>query len=397
MRISTNQLFTQGINAMLDNQSRVARSQEQISTGLRMLQPSDDPVGAVRSVQLERAVERSEQFQRNAVQADSRLRLEESVISSTVTTLQRVHELAVQANNASQSNETRDIIAAEVREHLDSLLQYANSRDSNNRFLFAGFQEDVQPFSQSGGSFDYNGDDGQRELQIGPSRFLPTGDPGSAVFMSVREGNGSFATSASAANTGTGIIDGGNVVDPSAYDGDTYTISFTAPDTYEVLDSSATVVATGSYQSGDEISFQGVVVTITGEPATGDEFTVAPSAQSSIFAFVDALATSLETERSSPATRAAQTNEINSALANLDQSINHLVEVQTRVGSRLRALDQQTEINAGATLQFQETLSDIQNIDLAEAVSRFNQQLVSLQAAQQAFSQVQRLSLFNFI
>lgn len=397
MRISTSQLFRIGVTSILDNQSRLTRSQLEISSGRRILQPSDDPVGAVRSVGLSRAVERTQQYQRNIDQAEGRLRLEESTLANAIGTLQRVNELALQANNAGQTNETRRMIAAEVREQLESLLQYANTTDSNGRYLFSGFKEETVAFSRSGDSFVYNGDDGQRQFQIGPSRLLSAGDPGSAVFAGIRDGNGTFSTAANSANTGIGIIDGGEVTDPTQYDGDTYTIRFTAPDSYEVLDSGGAAVTTGGFSPGDAVAFRGVTVTISGQPAAGDEFTVAPSRQRDVLGMVQELVTALEDTRTSPAQRSAQTSEINSVLSNLQRSLDHLVEFRSSAGARLRTLEQQADINEGAGVQFQETLSSIRDADITESISRFNQQLLSLQAAQQTFRQVQGLSLFNFL
>lgn len=66
-------------------------------------------------------------------------------------------------------------------------------------------------------------------------------------------------------------------------------------------------------------------------------------------------------------------------------------------GARLNALDNQAEINADYQLQLQTTLSEVQDLDYAEAISRFELQLVALQAAQQSFSRISGLSLFNFL
>ena len=122
MRISTSQMYTNSVTSMLNQQSKLAATQQQLSTGKRILTPSDDPVGAVRSLELSRAQEQTEQYMRNSELLDSRLRLEESVVGSSIDVVQRIRELTVQANNDSQSNESRLSIASELRQQLDNLL-----------------------------------------------------------------------------------------------------------------------------------------------------------------------------------------------------------------------------------------------------------------------------------
>ena len=185
MRISSSQIYANSVTSMLNQQSKLAATQQQLSTGQRILSPSDDPVGTVRSLELNRAQDQTEQYLRNADLLDSRLRLEESVVDSSIDVVQRIRELSIQANNDSQSNESRLSIASELRQQLDNLLSYANTKDSSGHFIFAGYQEESTPFSKSASGYSYNGDDGQRELQIGPSRRMADGDPGSEVFMPV--------------------------------------------------------------------------------------------------------------------------------------------------------------------------------------------------------------------
>jgi flagellar hook-associated protein 3 FlgL len=63
----------------------------------------------------------------------------------------------------------------------------------------------------------------------------------------------------------------------------------------------------------------------------------------------------------------------------------------------LRALDQETSLNEGFTVQLTETLAEIRDLDYAEALSLLSQQLFGLEAAQQTFARVQGLSLFRFL
>src|SRR3569833_1833272 len=137
------------------------------------------------------------------------------------------------------------------------MLNIANTQDSNGVFLFAGFCAGAKPFTQTNAGFNYAGDQGQRLLQIGPTRLIAVSDSGTDVFQSIRNGNGTFVTSHNNANTGTGIIDPGSVVNAAAWVRDTYSLTFTTPTTYEVRDSSNVLVTSGAYQADAAISFNG--------------------------------------------------------------------------------------------------------------------------------------------
>lgn len=395
MRISSSQMYS--VTSMLNQQAKLAETQLQLSTGSRILSPSDDPVGAVRSLELNRAQDQTEQYLRNADLLDSRLRLEESVVDSSIDVVQRIHELTIQANNDSQSNETRQSIATELRQQLDNLLSLANTNDSDGRFIFSGYQEETTPFTKTENGYVYNGDDGQRELQIGPSRRMADGDSGSEVFMNIKNGNGQFLASASSANTGSGVIDAGNVTDIQAYDRDSVTIRFSTGSQYDILDESGAVIDSGAYLSGGDITVGGMTVSIDGDPASGDEFSLAPSQRQDLFSMVENLATSLETPRTTTGERSALHNEINTALSGFDQALDHLIEIQSDIGARMSSLERQIDINEGASLQISENLSVVNDLDYAEAISRFSQQQTALQAAQQAFAKTQGLSLFNYL
>lgn len=186
MRISTVQFETQSINQILDQQAQVSKTQEQLSTGRRILTPADDPSGAAVSLNLAQQISTTQQYQRNADAAKARLGVEENSLSSVVNLLQRVRDLAVQANNGSQNAADRKAAASEVSQLLDTMKSLANTQDANGEYIFAGFKTGQQPFStNSSGTVSYSGDQGQRQLQIGPSRSVPVGDSGSNVFMNI--------------------------------------------------------------------------------------------------------------------------------------------------------------------------------------------------------------------
>jgi flagellar hook-associated protein 3 FlgL len=257
MRISTAEIFGNGINAIQRQQGQLTRTQEQLATGRRILSPSEDPGGAVQALKLRERVAAVEQYSRNATLATNRLETQESVLTQMGESLQRARELTVQAANASQTAESRAAIALELREISAGLLDSANTSDASGEYLFAGYRSGSRPFVRGpGAGVDYLGDGGQRRVAISPDRNVAVGDSGQA-WMSIPRGNGVYTVTASVGNTGTGQVRGTEVFDPSAIDGGAYTLEFTAPDAWRMLDAGGSEVAVGSYAPGQSIDFQG--------------------------------------------------------------------------------------------------------------------------------------------
>src|SRR5690606_21085724 len=397
MRISTAQIFKNGLTAIHDRQIDLSRTQQQLATGKRLLTPADDPAASAQALKLRERIASIEQYERNAEQAATRLGQEEAVLVAIGDSLNRVRELAVQGANATQTPESRLAIARELRQILVGLLDAANSRAANGEYLFAGHRSANQPFLVGpDGRVEYAGDDGQREIELAPGRRVAVGDSGSA-FMTIPRGNGVFVVTPDAANTGTGRVIDAEVVDRSQLTGEPYTIVMTAPDAYEVLDGDGNVVATGAYAAGQSIDIGGMRVVLDGEPAAGDSFRIEPGATTSIFAIVDELAEALEADVSTPGERALLTHRATSALLDIDQAIDRVLELRTNVGARLNMIDSQTDVNADQTLDLTGALSRVEDLDYAEALSRYGLQLAALQAAQQTYAQVSRLSLFDWL
>jgi flagellar hook-associated protein 3 FlgL len=186
MRISTAQLFQQRVTAMQNQQADLARTELQLSSGKRLVSPSDDPAASLRNLQLLDHQTQNEQYIKNIDSARGRLELEEGALASGVDLLQRVRELAVSALNATLAPGDLQAIEVEARSLLDGLVAVANSRNVNGEFLFAGYQVNAAPFADNGtGTIVYNGDQGQQQLQIGATRQLAVADNGADVFLGV--------------------------------------------------------------------------------------------------------------------------------------------------------------------------------------------------------------------
>ncbi|MDJ0701491.1 MAG: flagellar hook-associated protein FlgL [Woeseiaceae bacterium] len=396
MRVSTQGMFMQGLTMMQRLQTALDYTQRQISSGRSILKPSDDPIASARALEIRESLSRLGQFDRNANLAENRLAQEEEALGTVNNVLQRVRELALQANSGTQSDETRKLIAIEMRQQLDHLMQVANQKDGNGRYLFSGNLEDTEPVTRAGSTFSYNGDQGQRFIQVGENTRIADGDSGADVFFRIRAGNGVFTAAPAATNAGTGVLGPGSLVNPSAWDQGAYEVRFVDQSNYEVTDASATLVTSGTFTPGDTLAFAGIEFAISGQPAAGDTFDVAPSAYKDVFTTIDELANSIETNALGDAQTAALNNGINAGLLGLDQAIGNVLEVRTKVGSRLAVIETQVDNNASFSLSFESTLADIEDLDYAEALSRLSLQASTLEAAQKSFVRTQTLSLFNY-
>jgi len=397
MRVSTFGAFQNGLNLMQRLQSALDHTQRQISSGRRILTPSDDPIASSRALEMRESIGRLEQFDRNANIATNRLAQEEVALKSANDVLQRVRELGLQANNATQGTESRAQIAVELDELLNQLVEIANQQDGNGSYLFAGTLEGSEPVSTNSGVFSYRGDQGQRFIQIGEGRQVADGDSGADVFFAIRDGNGIFRNDFEPSNTGSGVLGAGNVTDPAAWIPDQYTIRFIDQTNYEVLDSAAGVVSTGTFQPGDTVAFLGAAVTIDGQPEAGDQFYIESSRNRDVFSTVQELAQAVRISASDDASRAALNNGINAALQDIDQAIGNILDVRTQVGSRLSAIENQVDNNGAQVLNYRETLAGLEDLDYAEALSQLSIEVTTLEAAQQSFIRTQSLSLFNYL
>ncbi|MBL8200114.1 MAG: flagellar hook-associated protein FlgL [Chromatiales bacterium] len=395
MRIASNVYQLQWLASIQRQQAELAAIQDQVSSGKRISTAADDPAGAAQGLLLQQGLDRLGNFASNAETARRRLALEEGSLSQATDALNRVRELAIQAATGTQTQESRRAIAAEARELLTGLMNTANGQDGEGRYLFAGNLVQTRPFILSG-NVQYAGDTGVRFQRVADARTVQEGDPGSAVFMQIPNGNGAYSIAANSGNTGTASWSSATVANGSPFVPGTYTLAFTSATGWEAR-SAGVVVASGSYAPGETITFQGASIEFQGTPAAGDQFTVASSRFQDVFRTVQDFIGTLGTNTSNAAGRATFQNQINANLQNLDQALQHVSNFRSQVGARLATIDQQLDNNADVALELKSSLSRIQDLDYASAISKLEQRLTSLEAAQKAYARTQSFSLFDVL
>ena len=152
-----------------------------------------------------------------------------------------------------------------------------------------------------------------------------------------------------------------------------------------------------AYTSGAPIVVAGMQTSITGAPANGDAFTLAPSTSQSVFATLSKIVAALNAPVSTPADSARLANDLNAALTDVDQSLDHMLSARADVGARLRELDSLSAGNADRKLQYEQSHSRLIDLDYNQALSDFAKQQLALEAAQKSFLKVSGLGLFDYL
>jgi flagellar hook-associated protein 3 FlgL len=309
MRVSTSMIYDQGTANLNRQTAAFLKVQNQLATGRRMINPSDDPVAAARALEVTQSRDMNSQFLDNQNAARDALRTTEISLTSLGDLLQNVRESAIRAGNGSLDDSQRGMIATELRQQFSQLLSIANARDANGEFMFAGFGLAAGETQAYEGSVEAgvtaNGDQGQRKLQVSAARQLTISNSGFEVFENVdRVGGG----------------------------------------------------------------------------------------KQSVFDTVRNLITALETPGASTTGAALPV-----ALGNIDQALDNALRVRADVGARSAELDALENAGTALDVQYQSTLSVLQDLDYNVAITNSAKLQTALTAAQKTFMQASQLSLFNYL
>jgi flagellar hook-associated protein 3 FlgL len=397
MRVTQGLEQSQFLAAIGTLESNLSQTQNQITSNQSFTTASGNPTAAGAVNNYNQALTQSQQYVTNSNSAQTNLHTEDGALSQVQNQLQTLRDLALEANSGTLTNTNRTAIATQALQIQNSLLSLANTQNGNGEFIFGGFASQTQPFSASATGATYNGDQGGRQVQIAAGQFVADGDNGNAVFNQIKTGNGTFAVTAAPANTGGGIIGATTVSDPTAFVGGPFSINFTSPGNFTVTNAANVQVSAGAYTDGQTIAFSGVQITLSGKPAAGDAFSVAPSSNQSLFTTVQNLVTSLQGGVTTAASATSLNNSIANSINNIDQALAQVSNVRATIGGRLNSITTQQSVATSQQLQLKTTISSLQGLNVAAAITTLDQQNTTLSAALQAFSITQGLSLFKFL
>ncbi|MFD2168126.1 flagellar hook-associated protein FlgL [Thalassotalea euphylliae] len=408
MRVSTAQFYFQNSLQLSNKQTDVNDQIEYIASGKRVLTAKDDAVAFGTLVGYKDELAAIEKYQRNITQAENRNSLVDTSFANAERLLQDIKQKFIQANNGTLSDADLESLGALIQDGQEQLLDIANIKDETGGYIFAGFAIDVQPFSlQPDNTVNYNGDSGERELQIAKNILVGTNIPGDKAFEDVPNVIGDFSPVYNTNNSGISVTSA-KITSPGLYDDSVgpppayqpdfqFNFGPTAQD-LNVTDADGDVLyTTAAYVPGQIVPLaNGVEVQISGNPLPGDSFDITPEEDISVFQTLKEAIDWVNTGNN-PANPLQHEVDYGEILEQIDAALNHMTSQRTEAGTRLSLIENQDNNHQDTVLYLEQGRSNIEDLDFAKAIAEFEQSQVALQAAQQTFVQVKDLSLFNYI
>lgn len=400
MRLSTSMIYGNAVNAMQNQTTGLLHTQQQIATGRRFVNPSDDPAAAAQSLQVTQAKQMTTQQSANQGSAKSTLSMLDSQLQGVTDLIQYVQQRVVQAGNGALNASDLKSMATDIKAQFQEMFGLANATDGLGQHLFSGNMGGTQPFvGDLTSGVSYQGDQGTRALQVSSSRQMPVSEPGDSLFM----GNPYVTVAGAAGNSGSVTIGASGIDVAGALTGHAYQIQVSSAGTYSVIDNtlptSSNVVSSGTFTSGAPIQFDGVNITLSGSaPAAGTDSFDITTGTPGIFDALRNFVNTLENPGTGdPAAHSTFAAQISAVAAGLTGALDSVLNVRATTGSRMNELDGLSTMTSDLDNQYSSILSDLQDTDYSQAVSLLSQQQIGLQAAQKSFLQVSGLSLFNYM
>lgn len=308
MRVSSVTMYEQSISSMNRQQNDFLKVSQQIASGRRVVNPSDDPQAASRAVGVDQARAVTQQFADSRVSARNSLSQTESVLNSVSDAITSAKTLIIQGQNDTLSDPDRQSIASELRGIYETVFGQANATDGNGHYIFGGYKDDAPPFEKQADGVAYVGDGNTREQRIDASRLMAVGENGESIFQGT-----------------AGDVDEDN------------------KDLFKTFEKALDVLEN---PLDDAETLHGIL----------DE-----------------------------------------AMREFDNSLDNVLTRRASVGARLNELDVVDSVGGNRMLNYEQTLSDLVDLDYAEAIGDYSLRQVGLQASQKAFADMKGMSLFNYL
>ena len=504
-RIGTANYFSRNLANLQIRQSGLDRAQLELSTGKKVIRPSDDPTGANAMIRLRQEIQISDRYMASQDSAERFNMMAESTVASMTDSIFRAEQLMLQSINGTMDVNSLTAIKGELEQILVQMKGLANTTNANGDYIFSGFQTSTQTYEEDDfGYMQYQGDEGQREVLIASGFKVKVNDTASSFLDSVPSTSGTYTASANAANLSASQISMGFVVRQEEHDNQTaptyaepYTVNFIAGAAagqirVEILDDTGINVPIEPNKEtflditpGESVEFNGIEFSTQANPApvAGDSFQLDAAENTSIMWTIQRAIDSLDLTDSSYVSSSDAGNGSTAALTGgniVDSSEGHVMDdyqvnilaggffevfdsggnliegptdytadnqisfrgiefeiagvpaagdvfhidrpssqarndlmgslltelkagmtevdnVRSEMGARLNAI----ELEMTAQYRYQEvtkeTLANIEEIDIYEAITQLEMERTGLQASQQAFAKMQNLSLFNYL
>ncbi|MFW8590249.1 flagellar hook-associated protein FlgL [Glaciecola sp. 2405UD65-10] len=407
MRITTNLIYDQNLRSINTSQGNLSDIQTQLATGKKLLNPSDDPVGASQVIRLNEELDKITQFNRNNDLATNALELQETALDSINDVANRARQLTIQAGNGIIGEADRVAIGAEIEQLRNQTVDLMNSQNASGEYIFAGYQSATQAFefnpTATSNQIVFNGDDGTNTMQISDSVSIQTTSSGKTVFEDVQARlNFSFSNISGVSFDDYSIKNQGTFdqfhienFDPVNNANNQYQFDIISSTQIEVTNlGTGAVVDTLSFESGEVLSYQGIEMRPVGNP--GDSFQIdlnrpekhnlAETLNNLYLALNDSSLTSQEFA-----------SVLDDTLVGIDNGLDKMAREASSIGARLNIAESVKNSLLDNEVSNEQARSAIEDVDYAAASTEFSKQETALEAAFASFPRIANLSLFNYI
>jgi len=407
MRISTEQLYNRSIQSVLDNQGTLSDIQTQLSSGKKLLRPSDDPVGTSQLIRLTEDIDLLQQYNKNNNLLTNSLEQEETVLSSINTSVNRARVLMIQSGNGIISPDDRQAIGVEIEQIRDQVFDLMNSRNPAGEYIFAGFQSASPAFSfnasATGNKYSFEGDQGENKIKVSDTVALQVNNSGRDVFEDVFSRFQAGITGSVGATSSQLSVQG--QTDFDKFHTANYDAVTAANNDFRVTVLSATqaqisnvgtgdIIDTVAFSSGDAFLFNGLEIEIEGTTGDTVDFQLEPPEKNNIAETLNSFINALYDKDVSDGDF---DNALSDALIGVDNSLISMGDAISAIGGRMNVAESVLASNLDLDIANRSARSNIEDVDYAKAVSELSRQETALQAAQATFSLVTGTSLFDYI
>jgi flagellar hook-associated protein 3 FlgL len=413
-RLGSASTYQNAITNLQERQASLASLQENLTSGLKITSPSDDPTGAAKAERALTRISRIASDQRALQSHQDTISQAEGSLGDVTTALQSFRDLVVSAGNAGLTPTDRQTIVKQLSSLRDQIFAISNKTDSNGQPLFGALGSSASPFTGPqgpSGTYTFNGLPG---TPTSTQTLIPSALDGNAAFMNQPARDGVYNVAVT--NTASGSIPSGRslqtggvtVTDATQITGSSYTIAVTnvadvggnTTVTYNVTENpnvggpyNGLIASYPDTQTGNftVTAMPGLSLNITGTPAVNDQITVTPG--TSLFGTLDTAINDI----GKAANPNAASQAVSQALGNIDIGLAKVSAERGRAGDLLTQADRITANNSKLNLQQQSDRSSAQDLDMVKGLSDFQAQQTGYSAALQSYAQVQKLSLFNYL
>lgn len=288
-RLATSNYFARNLEQLQRRQVSMDRAQLEISTGKKIVRPSDDPTGANTVIRLQKEIDVSERYIESQNSARRYNNVAETQTESMTNTLFRTQELMTQAINGSLDAGALRALGRELSARGDEFFSQINSKNAAGDYIFSGYQTNTPSYDLDIFGFAmYQGDNGQRPLLVAPNTEVFANDTANSFVDNLESDYGYFEADSDKLSVGV-VSDPAEFRSP-AFPETTYQIRFNAAgDGYDILDlgldgPNQLLGTVTNYLPGEPITVKGVSfkTDATNPPVANEVFNVEPQRESEI-------------------------------------------------------------------------------------------------------------------